>query len=195
MWGFKRVSIGCFVVIIFRNLAPNDHFYTTYMHILVLVTWQSRYRSCADNFSSIRLWKSTWRSRDITNDHVKAYTVITSYHVECQLQVYLRRASKPSSRGLPSWLPRVSHVVQCQECLGSHVRLSTCFKTRRVGCHVAREARWGQSECVQRPFRHPCTSHVIWRHGHVVGISKGAGMLGWSSGMSRDRSGGSRGVT
>ena len=39
------------------------------------------------------------------------------------------------------------------------------------------------SEGFQRAFKVPGASHVIWRHGHVVGIWKGAGMIGQSRGM------------
>ena len=72
--------------------------------------------------------------------------------------------------------------------LGSHVRLHTCFTDCHVGCHMCRSTSGGQSEGLQRAFRYPGGSHVIWRHGHVVGIWKGAGMIGRSHGMSRDRS-------
>ena len=69
-----------------------------------------------------------------------------------------------------------------------HVLEVTCVFTVQntvtwdVTCAGQREG--SLSEGFQRAFKDTGASHVIWRHGLVVGMWKCADMVGWSRGMS-----------
>ena len=53
----------------------------------------------------------------------------------------------------------------------------------QVGHVVWRRSGAAYQRAFRGAFRYPGASHVIWRHGRVVGIWKGAGLVGWSRGM------------